>query len=97
MMLAEPLATMVTVTLIVLSVAMLLTFVRLVLGPSLPDRVIALDIMATQAVGIIAVYDIATHEPIFLRVATVVALITFLGTVAFAHYVERRGSQWGPN
>jgi multicomponent Na+:H+ antiporter subunit F len=93
MTLAEPLATMVTATLIVLSVAMLLTFVRLVLGPSLPDRVIALDIMATQAVGMIAVYDIAMHEPIFLRVATVVALITFLGTVAFAHYVERRGSQ----
>jgi multicomponent Na+:H+ antiporter subunit F len=97
MNLAEPLATTVTVALIVLSLAMLLTFVRLVLGPTLPDRVIALDIMATQAVGIIAVYDIVTHEPIFLRVATVVALITFLGTTAFAHYVERRGAQWGPN
>jgi len=71
--------------------AMFLAFLRLVRGPSLPDRVVALDLIGTFAVGIIAAYDIATEQPILLDAATVVALVAFLGTVAFAHYVEKRG------
>jgi multicomponent Na+:H+ antiporter subunit F len=70
--------------------AMLLGFVRLVRGPSLPDRVVALDLIGTLAVGLIAAYDIATDQPVLLDAATVLALVAFLGTVAFARYVERR-------
>jgi multicomponent Na+:H+ antiporter subunit F len=93
---AEPLSVAIIVSLIMVSVAMLLTFIRLVRGPTLADRVVALDLMAVQAVGFIAIYDVATHEPVYLRVAIVLALIAFLGTVAFAYYIERRGTQWGP-
>ena len=75
-----------------LSVALFLAFVRLVLGPSLTDRVVALDLIAVITVGFVAVYAIDTGQRIFLDVAIVVALITFLGTVAFAQYVERRAS-----
>jgi multicomponent Na+:H+ antiporter subunit F len=75
-----------------LSVALFLAFVRLVRGPSLPDRVVALDLIAALTVGFIAVYAIDTGERVFLDVAIVVALITFLGTVAFARYIERRAS-----
>jgi multicomponent Na+:H+ antiporter subunit F len=71
-------------------VALFLAFARLVLGPSLPDRVVALDLIGLIAVGIIAAYDILTRQPILLDAATVVALVSFLGTVAFARYVERR-------
>jgi multicomponent Na+:H+ antiporter subunit F len=74
-----------------LSAALLLAFVRLVRGPSLPDRVVALDLIAAISVGIIAVYTIDTGQRIFLDVAIVAALITFLGTVAFAQFLERRG------
>jgi multicomponent Na+:H+ antiporter subunit F len=93
---AEPLSVAIIVSLIMVSVAMLLTFIRLVRGPSLADRVVALDLMTVQAVGFIAIYDVATHEPVYLRVAIVLALIAFLGTIAFAYYIERRGTQWGP-
>jgi multicomponent Na+:H+ antiporter subunit F len=72
-------------------IAMFLAFVRLVRGPSLPDRVVALDLIGVIAVGVIAAYDILTEQPVLLDAATVVALVSFLGTVAFAHYVERRG------
>ena len=71
-------------------VAMFLAFARLVLGPSLPDRVVALDLIGLIAVGIIAAYDILTRQPVLLDAAIVVALVSFLGTVAFARYVERR-------
>jgi len=93
---AEPLAVTIIISLIMVSVAMLLTFIRLVRGPSLADRVVALDLMTVQAVGFIAIYDVATHEPVYLRVAIVLALIAFLGTIAFAYYIERRASQWRP-
>lgn len=72
-------------------VGIMLSFVRLVLGPSLADRVVALDLIAMMSVGIVAVYDIYTEEPILLDAATVVALISFVGTVAFARYLVRRG------
>jgi len=58
-------------------------------GPSLPDRVMALDLLTTLGIGVIAVYAIATDQPAFLDVAIATALISFLGTVAFAYYIER--------
>ena len=73
-----------------LSVAILLTFARLVRRPSLPDRVVALDLLSTLGIGVIAAYAIATDQPVFLDVASILALVTFLGTVAFAYYLEQR-------
>jgi multicomponent Na+:H+ antiporter subunit F len=93
---AEPIATAITISFIMLSMAMLLSFIRLLRGPSLADRVVALDLITVETVGFIAVYDIATHEPVYLRVAIILALIAFLGTVAFAYYIGRRASQWRP-
>jgi multicomponent Na+:H+ antiporter subunit F len=73
-----------------LSLSLILAFVRLVRGPSLPDRVIALDIAITMAMGIISVYAVQNNQPVFLDVALILALLSFLGTVAFAYYIERR-------
>ena len=73
-----------------LSTAILLTFVRLVRGLSLPDRVVALDLLSTLGIGVIAAYAIATDQPVFLDVASILALVSFLGTVAFAYYLEQR-------
>jgi multicomponent Na+:H+ antiporter subunit F len=78
------------VVLPLLSMALMLSFIRLVRGPSLPDRVIALDLIATMVMGVIAVYAITVEQAILLDGATLVALISFLGTVAFARYIERR-------
>ena len=73
-----------------LTIAIALAFIRLVRGPTLPDRVVALDLITTLVIGIIAVYAIATDKAVLLDLAIVLALISFLGTVAFAHYIERR-------
>ncbi len=72
-----------------LMLAILLTVARLLRGPSLPDRVMALDLLTTLGVGVIAAYAIATGQAAFLDVAIATALISFLGTVAFAYYIER--------
>jgi multicomponent Na+:H+ antiporter subunit F len=81
----------VSLALLMLTAALILTFVRLVRGPSLPDRVVALDLVTSISVGVIAIDAIASEQPAFLDAASVVALITFLGTVAYARYLERRG------
>ncbi len=78
-----------TIAMPLLSGAMLLAFIRLVRGPNLPDRVVALDFMTMLGIAIIAVYAIATDVPLMLDVALVLGLISFLGTVAFAYYIER--------
>jgi multicomponent Na+:H+ antiporter subunit F len=77
------------ISLVVLVIALGLAFLRLVLGPSLPDRVVALDLVATLLVGLIAVSAIDTGDVIFLRVAMVVALFSFIGTIGFCWYLQR--------
>ena len=73
--------------LVLLSVAMLLTFVRLVRGPTLPDRILALDVITTLAIGYIAVIAIRTGFTLYLDIAISIGLLGFLSTVAFARYV----------
>ena len=75
-----------------MGVAILLAAVRLIRGPSLPDRVVALDLISILVAGTIAIYAIASGQPVFLDVAAVLALIGFLGTVAFARYIEKQAS-----
>ena len=83
---------MFTLTLTVLAVAAVLTFVRLVRGPTLPDRVIAIDLIGVLIVCLLVVVAASTAQQAFLDVAMVLALISFVGTVAYARYIEREQS-----
>jgi multicomponent Na+:H+ antiporter subunit F len=75
---------------VALTLAVILAVLRLLMGPTLADRVVALDLLAILVVGIIATESIYTDEPVYVDVAIVTALISFLGTVAFARFIERR-------
>lgn len=88
-----PVVATANVVMIVLSAGILLSLGRLVRGPSLPDRVVALDIIALLIVAIVGVYSIRHSEPVLLRVAMVVTLVNFVGSVAFAYYLDRRLKQ----
>lgn len=74
----------------ILSISSLLVFIRFIKGPSIIDRVVALDLLITIGIGIIAIYSILSNKPTFLDISLVLALIAFLGTVAFAYYLEKR-------
>lgn len=74
----------------VLSVAEILVLVRFIKGPSIIDRVIALDLMITIGIGIISIYSIINNQPTFLDIAMILALIAFLSTVAFSYYLQKR-------
>lgn len=73
----------------VLSISMLLVLIRFLLGPTLSDRVISLDLLITIGISVIAVFSIISNRPSFLDIAMIFALIAFLSTVAFAYYLEK--------
>ena len=78
------------VALALLSLSFLLTVVRVLVGPSLPDRVLALDMLVTIAIGFIAVIGIRTGFTLYLDIAIALGLVGFLATVAFARFVLSR-------
>ncbi len=72
-----------------LAAGLLLAVVRLVKGPTLPDRVVAMDLIGVLVVGLIVVFAASTGVSAAMDAAIVIALIGFVGTVAYATYVER--------
>jgi multicomponent Na+:H+ antiporter subunit F len=76
------------------ALAFLITVVRVILGPTLPDRIVALDMLVVVAVGFIAVIGIKTSFTLYVDVAIALALVGFLATVAFARFVMKRGAIW---
>ncbi len=64
-------------------------FLRLVLGPSLPDRVVALDMMTVAIISFCGLAAIRSGDAAFLDVALALALVGFLATVALARFAER--------
>ncbi len=74
----------------VLALAMLLIFYRFLVGPSIADKIIAVDLTITTGIGIIGIYSIVSDKSTLLDTAMILALIAFLSTVAFSYYLEQR-------
>jgi multicomponent Na+:H+ antiporter subunit F len=72
-----------------LALSALMVFIRLVRGPTLSDRVAAVDMLAFLAIGFLAVHSLGSDSVAFLDAAVVLALFAFLATAAFARHVER--------
>ncbi|USE39590.1 cation:proton antiporter [Endozoicomonas sp. SCSIO W0465] len=66
-----------------------LAFIRLCRGPSLADRVIALDLIAFITIGFIGVFTIYSNATAFMDIAITLALVAFLSTIAFARFIMR--------
>jgi len=81
------------IALVTLAVALVVTFIRLVKGPTLPDRIVAMDLFGVLVVGLIVVLAGSSGVRATLDAAIVIALIGFLGTIAYATYVERGDPQ----
>ena len=81
-------ATDLTLALLLLGVGF--SVIRLLFGPSLPDRVVSLDLIAVLLIAFIAAFSIKNNDPMFMNVGLALGLISFLSTVAFARYIGRR-------
>ena len=60
-------------------------------GPSAPDRTVAIDILGTVVVGFCALMALATGRDFYLNIALAWALLSFIGTIALAKFLEGRG------
>jgi multicomponent Na+:H+ antiporter subunit F len=74
----------------VLTFSVVLVFIRFYKGPTINDRVVALDLLITIGIGIIAVFSIISDNENFLDIAMIFALIAFLSTTAFSYYLEKK-------
>ncbi|WP_373270874.1 MULTISPECIES: Na(+)/H(+) antiporter subunit F1 [Bacillus] len=62
---------------------------RVIKGPSVPDRVVALDAIGINLVAIIALVSILLRTNAFLEVILLIGILAFIGTVAFSKYIEK--------
>ena len=74
----------------ILAISIFLIFLRLIIGPTIQDRIVAFDILSTTAIAFLSVYSLQISSITILDVGIILALLSFLGTVAFAYYLERR-------
>lgn len=76
----------------VLSLSFVLTVIRVLKGPTLPDRVLGLDMLVSVGIGFIAVTGIASGVTFNVDVAIALGLVGFLATIAFARFVSSRSA-----
>ncbi|MFD2516042.1 monovalent cation/H+ antiporter complex subunit F [Pontibacter locisalis] len=74
---------------IILSLCLLLTAARFAIGPSLPDRVTAFDLIVAIVIGMIAIYTEFTGNEDFIDVAIILSLFGFLGSISFSYYIMK--------
>jgi multicomponent Na+:H+ antiporter subunit F len=78
--------------LLLMCAAFFLTAYRVIKGPTLPDRIVALDMLTGIAIGFIAVVAVKTGFNLYIDIAIALGLVGFLATVAFARFVLTKGS-----
>lgn len=86
----------VQIALLFSALTFLITVFKVIKGPTLPDRVLALDMLVAAAIGFIAVLGIKTGFTLYLDIAIALGLVGFLATVAFARFILARGQSEGP-
>ena len=82
-------AAAVQISLVMLGLSVAPAFFRLVKGPTTSDRVVAADAIATNVLGVIALYAIQTGNGLFIIAALALAILSFVGTTAYAKFLER--------
>ena len=74
---------------IITAIALIIAFIRMIVGPTVADRIVSLDVMTIISISLIVFVGSKAGRIIYLDVAMVYALISFLGVVAVARYLER--------
>jgi multisubunit Na+/H+ antiporter MnhF subunit len=72
----------------IVAVSLVMAVARLLMGPSIPDRTMALDMILMHVVALIALYGITIERDVLVDAIMVTSVLGFLGTVAIARYIE---------
>ncbi|MGB2994123.1 MAG: Na(+)/H(+) antiporter subunit F1 [Paenisporosarcina sp.] len=77
------------VMVILVSLSMAAFIYRLIIGPSVPDRVVALDSLGVALIAMIGLISILSDTSFFLDIILLLAILAFIGTVAFSKFLEK--------
>ncbi|MFD1416497.1 Na(+)/H(+) antiporter subunit F1 [Oceanobacillus jeddahense] len=80
---------MLTAALTLYGISICISVFRIILGPSLPDRIVALDMIGVTLVSSIAIISVMLTTTAFLEVILILAILAFISTIAFSKYIER--------
>jgi len=81
--------TILTISLILFGIAIAITLVRILLGPSFSDRVIAMDVIGVNLLSAMAILSILYQTKAFLDVILILGILAFISTIAFSRFMER--------
>lgn len=81
--------TFIWIALIIVIVSMLGLLYRIFLGPTIPDRIIALDAIGVMFISATALLSILFNTEFFFEVILLIAVLSFIGTVAFSKFIEK--------
>lgn len=79
----------VTIVSIMISIALILNLWRLLIGPHIVDRILALDTMFINSIALILIYGIYNRTPLYFEAALLIAMLGFVSSVAFGKYLLR--------
>lgn len=77
------------VIVVLISLSMLAFIYRLIVGPTVPDRVVALDSLGVALISMIGIFSILVDTSFFLEIILLLAILAFIGTVAFSKFLEK--------
>lgn len=83
------LETALNIAIIVVSIASALSLTRLLIGPSVPDRILALDTLYVNAIALLVLFGMTQSSMLYFEAALLIALLGFIGTVALSKYLLR--------
>ena len=75
--------------LIFIAISMLILIYRVIKGPSIPDRIVALDAISMNLICMIALFSLLLNTSMFLEVILLISILSFTGTVAFSKFLEK--------
>ena len=80
---------MLTISVTLFALTISVAVIRIILGPSLPDRVVALDVIGVNLIATIAVVSVMMNTKAFLEAILILGILSFIGTIAFSKFIER--------
>ncbi|MFC0473577.1 Na(+)/H(+) antiporter subunit F1 [Halalkalibacter kiskunsagensis] len=81
--------TLLMAVLAVMSISLFVCFIRTVIGPSMPDRIVALDSFGINLIGFIGILMIVQETVAYSEVILVISILAFIGTIALSKFIER--------
>lgn len=81
--------TIIQISLLAVSISMVGLVYRVIVGPTTPDRVVALDALGINLIAIVALASMVLHSKSFLEVILLIGILAFIGTVAFSKFLEK--------